>query len=54
MANVTRADVREFLEMAAAAGIRPAVERYALDDANRALVALKFHATRGAKVLTMG
>lgn len=51
VANVTRRDVREFLEIAASAGIRPAVELYPLEAANRALVALKGGNVRGAKVL---
>lgn len=51
VANVTRADVSEFLSLAARIPIRPVVEEYPLADANRALVALKHHHTRGAKVL---
>jgi propanol-preferring alcohol dehydrogenase len=50
-ANVARADVREFLELAAEIPIRPEVEVYALQDANRALVDLKSMHVRGAKVL---
>ncbi len=49
--NVTRADVREFLELAARASIRPEVEEYALQDANRAICELKAGKSRGAKVL---
>lgn len=51
VANVTRADVREFLELAAEVPIRPEVREYALEDANRALVELKTTQVRGAKVL---
>jgi propanol-preferring alcohol dehydrogenase len=51
VANVTRADVREFLELAAAAPIKPEVREYALEDANRALVELTAKDIRGAKVL---
>jgi alcohol dehydrogenase, propanol-preferring len=51
VANVTRADVREFLQLAAEISIKPEVEEYALEDANRALVALKSSDVRGAKVL---
>jgi len=51
VANVTRADVREFLQLAATAGIRPTVEEYPLADANRALIELKQKHIRGAKVL---
>ncbi len=51
VANVTRADVREFLRLAAEAGIRPEVEEYPLEHANRALMELKHRHIRGAKVL---
>ncbi|MDF1561531.1 MAG: alcohol dehydrogenase catalytic domain-containing protein [Deltaproteobacteria bacterium] len=51
VANVTRADVRDFLSVAAAAGIQPKTEVYALEDANAALLALKEKPTRGALVL---
>ena len=51
VANVTRQDVREFLALAAEAGIRPKVQEYALEEANRALVELRQGKIRGAKVL---
>lgn len=51
VANVARRDVREFLTLAAEAGLRPEVEAYELQDANRALVELKERKIRGAKVL---
>lgn len=51
VANVTRSDVREFLELAAAIPLRPVVETYSLHDANRALLELKTRRVRGAKVL---
>jgi propanol-preferring alcohol dehydrogenase len=51
VANVTRRDVREFLDMAAEIPIRPEVEEFALQDANKALVELKMRKIRGAKVL---
>lgn len=54
VANVTRADVAEFLALAADAGIRPEVEEYELTDANRALVELKMKQVRGAKILQVG
>ncbi|MBI4760062.1 MAG: zinc-binding alcohol dehydrogenase family protein [Chloroflexota bacterium] len=54
VANVTRADVREFLELAAQAGIKPEFQEYELKDANRALLELKQGKIRGAKVLTIG
>ena len=51
VANVTRADVREFLQLAAEIPLQPEVQEYALDDANRALVEIKAKQIRGAKVL---
>jgi propanol-preferring alcohol dehydrogenase len=54
VANVTRKDVSEFLELAAEMGIKPEVREYALEDANRALVELKMRKIRGAKVLRIG
>jgi len=51
VANVTRRDVREFLELAAAIPLRPEVQEYALEEANRALIDLKERRIKGAKVL---
>jgi propanol-preferring alcohol dehydrogenase len=51
VANVTRRDVREFLELASEKSIKPEVQEYALSDANQALVELKQGEIRGAKVL---
>jgi propanol-preferring alcohol dehydrogenase len=51
VANVARRDVTEFLAVASAAGIRPEVEEYEFNDANRALIDLKMRRIRGAKVL---
>ncbi len=51
VANVTRADVREFLQIAAEAQIKPEFQEYALEDANRALIEMKLGKIRGAKVL---
>ena len=53
VANVTRADVGEFLRRAAAVPLRPAVQEYPLDAANQALIELKARRIRGAKVLRM-
>ena len=53
VANVTRADVREFLQLAAAANIRPDFQEYDLKDANQALLEMKQGKIRGAKVLRM-
>jgi propanol-preferring alcohol dehydrogenase len=51
VANVTRADVREFLDLAAQIPIRPTVQEYPLAQANQALRDLKQRQIRGAKVL---
>jgi propanol-preferring alcohol dehydrogenase len=53
VANVARQDVREFLELAAAIPIRPEVQPFRLEDANKALLELKTSKIRGAKVLTI-
>jgi propanol-preferring alcohol dehydrogenase len=51
VANVTRADVSEFLTLAAEIPLSAEVEEYALEDANKALVEIKERRIRGAKVL---
>ena len=51
VANVTRQDVREFLQLAAEANIKPEFQEYALEDANKALLEMKQGKIRGAKVL---
>jgi propanol-preferring alcohol dehydrogenase len=51
VANVARSDVTEFLNLAAKIPIRPAVEVYSLEEANRALLEIKERKIRGAKVL---
>jgi propanol-preferring alcohol dehydrogenase len=51
VANVTRRDVREFLELASTAPIRPDFQEYPLEKANQALLELKQGKIRGAKVL---
>jgi len=51
VANLTRADVEEFLRLAVAVNIRPVVREYALEEANKALLELKERKIRGAKVL---
>jgi propanol-preferring alcohol dehydrogenase len=53
VANVTRADVREFLQLAAGANIKPEFQEYDLRDANKALLEMKQGKIRGAKVLTL-
>ena len=54
VANITRADVREFLALAASLPLRPEVQEYPFEDANRALRELKERKIRGAKVLRIG
>ncbi len=51
VANVTRADVREFLQLTAEANIKPEFQEYDLKDANQALLEMKQGKIRGAKVL---
>jgi propanol-preferring alcohol dehydrogenase len=53
VANVTRADVREFLQLAAEAGIKPEYQEYGLQDANQALFEMKQGKIHGAKVLRL-
>jgi propanol-preferring alcohol dehydrogenase len=51
VANVTRRDIAEFLDLAARIPIRPEVQVYPLEEANQALRELKERKIRGAKVL---
>jgi propanol-preferring alcohol dehydrogenase len=51
VANMTRADARDFLDLAASAGIRPKVTEFSLDRANEALEAVKHDAIDGAAVI---
>ncbi len=54
VANVSRKDIREFLELAARIPLRPQVEEFPLEEANNALRELRERKIRGAKVLRMG
>jgi propanol-preferring alcohol dehydrogenase len=54
VANFTRRDAEEFLDLAARIPVRANIERYALEDANEALVRIKQGAVHGAAVLHMG
>ena len=54
VANVTRSDVKEFLDIAARIPIIPEVQEYKLEEANIALTELKQRKIRGAKVLVLG
>jgi propanol-preferring alcohol dehydrogenase len=51
VANVSRRDIREFLELAAEMKIKPEIQEYALKEANVAILELKERKIRGAKVL---
>ena len=51
VANVTRRDVAEFIDLAAQIPIKPETQEFALEDANQALLELKERKIRGAKVL---
>ncbi len=54
VANVTRRDVTEFLQLAAQIPVKAEIQEYALQEANQALVELKDGRIRGAKVLRIG
>ncbi len=49
VANVTRSDVREFLQLAAEIPLSAEFQEYPLEQANRALMELKTQSSRGAK-----
>jgi len=51
VANVTRSDVQEFLNLASKIPLKPDTQVYKLEYANQALVELKTRKIRGAKVL---
>ncbi len=51
VANMTRADAQEFMDLAAVAGVRVSYERFPLEAANDALFAIATDAVRGAAVL---
>jgi len=53
VANVARRDISEFLQLAAEIPIKPEVQQFSLEEANKALVELKEAKIRGAKVLRM-
>jgi propanol-preferring alcohol dehydrogenase len=54
VANVSRQDVAEFLELAAQIPLKPEFQEYGLEEANKALMELKERKIRGAKVLRIG
>ena len=51
VANMTRTDARDFLQVAADIGLQPKVTRFPLDQANEALAAVKSDSIDGAAVL---
>jgi propanol-preferring alcohol dehydrogenase len=51
VANITRKDVNDFLRLAAEIPIKPDIQEFKLEEANRALLELKERKIRGAKVL---
>jgi len=53
VANITRKDVEEFLEIAGKIPIKPEYQEYSLQEANQALLELKTRKIRGAKVLKL-
>jgi len=53
VANMTRADARDFLQIAAAIDLRPKVTAFRLDEANEALLAIKRDAIDGAAVIVV-
>ena len=53
VANVSRTDVREFLELASKIDIKPEVQEYNLEDVNLALNELKQGEIKGAKVIVV-
>lgn len=53
VANVTKNDVKEFLDIASAIPLIPEVQEYKLEEANKALLELKMRKIRGAKVLVI-
>jgi propanol-preferring alcohol dehydrogenase len=53
VANMTRADARDFLEIAAKIGLKPKVTAFPLEQANEALSAVKKDQINGAAVITI-
>ena len=51
VANMTRADARDFLKLAAEINLKPRITPFALDQANEALAAIKSDAIDGAAVI---
>lgn len=54
VANVSRSDIVGFLDLAGRIPIRPEVQEFPLEEANKALAEIKERKIRGAKVLRLG
>ena len=53
VANITRKDVKDFLEIAAGIPLKPEIQIYPFEKANQALIDMKQKHAQGAKVLMM-
>jgi propanol-preferring alcohol dehydrogenase len=53
VANMTRQDARDFLKIAHEINIRPRVSAFPLEDANRALLAVKNETEDGSVVIVL-
>jgi propanol-preferring alcohol dehydrogenase len=53
VANMTRADARDFLEIAAAIKLQPKITLFGLDEVNEALLAVKRDSVDGAAVIRL-
>lgn len=53
VANMTRADARDFLALAAELNIRPRMQTFSLDQANDALLAVKHETSKGSAVIRL-
>jgi len=53
VANVTRKDARDFLTLAAELNIRPSIQKFSLEEANKALEAVKHETADGPVVIVL-
>ena len=53
VANVERSDVKEFLKIASEIAVKPEIQEYSLEEANKALIEIKQRKIKGAKVLVL-
>jgi propanol-preferring alcohol dehydrogenase len=53
VANMTRLDARDFLEVAASINLRPTVTSFSLEQTNEALIAVKADHINGAAVIVL-